>query len=62
MHQRVRTRCVSFTLNRCQGNHSSDYDVQFVIIKTKVDEKAGRKVKVSGTIEDLNGTVLVEAS
>lgn len=35
---------------------------QFVVIKTKVDEKAGRKVKVSGTIEDLNGTVLVEAS
>ncbi|KAF8959848.1 HotDog domain-containing protein [Flammula alnicola] len=35
---------------------------QFVVIKTHVNELKGRKVTVSGTVEDLTGTVLVEAS
>ncbi|KAI0696595.1 Thioesterase/thiol ester dehydrase-isomerase [Cytidiella melzeri] len=34
---------------------------QFVVIKTHVDEQEGRKVKVSGRIEDLDGNTLVEA-
>ncbi|TFK24331.1 mitochondrial protein [Coprinopsis marcescibilis] len=35
---------------------------QFVVIKTKLDEVKGRKAMVSGSIESLDGTVLVEAS
>ena len=32
------------------------------MIKTRVLEQKGRKVVVAGTVEDLQGTVLVEAS
>ncbi|PPQ64053.1 hypothetical protein CVT24_008866 [Panaeolus cyanescens] len=35
---------------------------QFVVIKTKIQEVKGRKATVTGRVEDLNGTVLVEAS
>ncbi|KAF8999642.1 HotDog domain-containing protein [Cyathus striatus] len=35
---------------------------QFVVFKTKVEEIKGRKVVVSGRVEDLDGAVLVEAS
>ncbi|EKM52983.1 uncharacterized protein PHACADRAFT_99105 [Phanerochaete carnosa HHB-10118-sp] len=35
---------------------------QFIIIKTKLDELNGRKVKVSGVIEDVDGKVLAEAN
>ncbi|KAH8077754.1 Thioesterase/thiol ester dehydrase-isomerase [Cristinia sonorae] len=35
---------------------------QFIAIKTRVLEKKGRKVVVAGSIEDLQGTVLVEAT
>ncbi|KAF8880893.1 HotDog domain-containing protein [Gymnopilus junonius] len=35
---------------------------QFVVIKTRVDEAKGRKVNVSGSVEDLQGTVLVQAT
>lgn len=34
---------------------------QFVLIKTKIIEKAGRKIKVAGSIESLDGTILCEA-
>lgn len=34
---------------------------QFLVIKTRLAEQKGRKVKVAGTIEDLDGNVLVEA-
>lgn len=33
-----------------------------MVIKTRIEEIKGRKVIASGRIEDLNGTVLVEAS
>lgn len=32
------------------------------MIKTRVLEQKGRKIVVTGSIEDLQGTVLVEAS
>nr|WHE05773.1 thioesterase/thiol ester dehydrase-isomerase [Flammulina filiformis] len=35
---------------------------QFVVIRTRVDEVKGRKVFVSGAVEDLEGKVLVEAT
>ncbi|KAI0628455.1 Thioesterase/thiol ester dehydrase-isomerase [Trametes polyzona] len=35
---------------------------QFIVIKVKLDEAQGRKARVSGTIEDMSGNVLVEAS
>lgn len=35
---------------------------QFVVVKVRIEEVKGRKAIVSGRIEDLNGTVLVEAS
>jgi len=35
---------------------------QFVVIKTRIEEVNGRKATASGRVEDLNGTVLVEAS
>ncbi|KAF9457363.1 mitochondrial protein [Collybia nuda] len=35
---------------------------QFIVIKTFLDEAKGRKTVVSGRIEDLDGTVLVEAT
>ncbi|KAF9042281.1 HotDog domain-containing protein [Panaeolus papilionaceus] len=35
---------------------------QFVVIKTKIQEVKGRKATVTGRVEDLKGTVLVEAS
>ncbi|KAF5311858.1 hypothetical protein D9619_003773 [Psilocybe cf. subviscida] len=35
---------------------------QFIVIKTKLGEVKGRKAFVSGSVEDLKGTVLVEAS
>ena len=34
---------------------------QFIVIKTRLREAKGRKVKVAGTVEDLDGNVLVEA-
>lgn len=34
---------------------------QFIVIKTRLVELKGRKVTVTGTIEDLDGNVLVEA-
>ncbi|KIK91808.1 hypothetical protein PAXRUDRAFT_830518 [Paxillus rubicundulus Ve08.2h10] len=35
---------------------------QFIVIKVRLDEKNGRKAKVSGRVEDLKGNLLVEAS
>jgi len=35
---------------------------QVVVIRTKIEELKERKAVVSGCIEDLNGTLLVEAS
>ncbi|RPD72257.1 Thioesterase/thiol ester dehydrase-isomerase [Lentinus tigrinus ALCF2SS1-7] len=35
---------------------------QFIVIKVKLDEAQGRKARVSGTVEDMAGTVLVEAN
>ena len=34
---------------------------QFIVIKVKLDEAQGRKARVSGTVEDMSGKVLVEA-
>ena len=34
---------------------------QFIVIKVKLDEAKGRKSRVSGTVEDMAGNVLVEA-
>lgn len=34
---------------------------QFIVIKVKLDEAQGRKARVSGTVEDMAGNVLVEA-
>ncbi len=34
---------------------------QFIVIKVKLDEAQGRKSRVSGTVEDMAGNVLVEA-
>ncbi|KAI0740514.1 Thioesterase/thiol ester dehydrase-isomerase [Earliella scabrosa] len=35
---------------------------QFIVIKVKLDEAQGRKSRVSGTVEDMAGNVLVEAN
>ncbi|KAI0794965.1 Thioesterase/thiol ester dehydrase-isomerase [Abortiporus biennis] len=35
---------------------------QFIVIKTRLIEGKGRKVSVAGTVEDLDGNVLVEAT
>ncbi|TCD61993.1 hypothetical protein EIP91_007633 [Steccherinum ochraceum] len=35
---------------------------QFLVVKTRVLEQKGRKVVVAGTVEDLQGTVLVDAT
>ena len=35
---------------------------KFVVVKIRIEEVKGRKAIASGRIEDLNGTVLVEAS
>ncbi|KAI0761031.1 HotDog domain-containing protein [Trametes elegans] len=35
---------------------------QFIVLKIKLDEAQGRKARVHGTIEDVQGNVLVEAS
>ncbi|KAJ8503377.1 hypothetical protein ONZ45_g10913 [Pleurotus djamor] len=35
---------------------------QFVLIKTKLVSKQGRKVQVEGMVEDLNGNILVQAT
>ncbi|RXW23002.1 hypothetical protein EST38_g2841 [Candolleomyces aberdarensis] len=35
---------------------------QFIVIKTRLGEVKGRKVHVSGSVEALDGTVLVEAT
>ncbi|OBZ77278.1 hypothetical protein A0H81_01640 [Grifola frondosa] len=35
---------------------------QFIVIKTRLQDVNGRKVRVTGTIEDMQGVVLVEAS
>ncbi|CDO72697.1 hypothetical protein BN946_scf184985.g117 [Trametes cinnabarina] len=35
---------------------------QFIVIKVKLDEAKGRKARVSGTVEDMEGRVLVEAN
>ena len=38
------------------------FGIQFVVIRTKFDNVNGRKVNVSGTMEDLDGEVLAMAS
>ncbi|KAI0340660.1 Thioesterase/thiol ester dehydrase-isomerase [Trametopsis cervina] len=48
----------NLTLNYRAPTHAN----QFLVLKTRVDEKQGRKVKVSGSIETLEGQVLVEAN
>ncbi|PFH45670.1 hypothetical protein AMATHDRAFT_8827 [Amanita thiersii Skay4041] len=35
---------------------------QFLVIRTKLEDLQGRKARVSGRVEDLNGTILVEAT
>ncbi|KAI0755971.1 hypothetical protein BC629DRAFT_1598342 [Irpex lacteus] len=50
---------VTATLNLTYRAPTRAY--QFVVIKTFVDEQAGRKVWVSGRIEDIEEKVLVEA-
>ncbi|KAI0359495.1 Thioesterase/thiol ester dehydrase-isomerase [Trametes cingulata] len=35
---------------------------QFIVIKVKLDEAQGRKARVSGTVEDMAGNILVEAN
>ncbi|KAI9063979.1 Thioesterase/thiol ester dehydrase-isomerase [Trametes sanguinea] len=35
---------------------------QFIVIKVKLDEAKGRKARVSGTVEDMEGNILVEAN
>jgi acyl-coenzyme A thioesterase PaaI-like protein len=35
---------------------------QFIVIRTTLVEKKGRKAVVSGRVEDMEGTVLVEAT
>ncbi|KAG9313604.1 HotDog domain-containing protein [Chiua virens] len=35
---------------------------QFIVIKVRLEEKNGRKVNVSGRVEDLKGNLLVEAN
>ncbi|KAJ3478753.1 hypothetical protein NLI96_g9540 [Meripilus lineatus] len=48
----------NLTLNYRAPTHAD----QFIVIKTKLVESKGRKTKVTGTVEDLEGNVLVEAS
>lgn len=35
---------------------------QFIVVRTWIEEKKGRKVTVKGRIEDLEGNLLVESS
>ena len=52
--------CQLFLLAGVTLNH--EITRQFIVIKTRIREVKGRKATVSGTVEDLQGTVLVEAS
>jgi hypothetical protein len=36
--------------------------LQFIVIKIRLLEAGGRKARVSATMEDLDGNVLIEAS
>jgi len=36
-------------------------DIQFIIVRTKLEKKNGRKVNVSGSMETLEGQRLAEA-
>lgn len=36
--------------------------VQFVVVKTRLEDLKGRKATVSGRVEDLQGTLLVDAT
>jgi hypothetical protein len=39
----------------------TEVDLQFIIVRTKLDKKNGRKVNVSGSMETLEGQKLAEA-
>ena len=42
--------------------YSCAISIQFIVIKVSLVEKNGRKSKVAGRVEDLKGTLLVEAT
>ncbi|TFY51496.1 hypothetical protein EVG20_g10973, partial [Dentipellis fragilis] len=45
----------------CMRAHAIFLD-QFIVLKTRLVEAKGRKVRVEGVVEDMSGTKLVEAS
>lgn len=53
---------IGVTANLSINYRAPTFADQFIIIKVRLLEKRGRKVQVSGQVEDLRGNVLVEAN
>ncbi|KAF8639387.1 hypothetical protein AX17_001543 [Amanita inopinata Kibby_2008] len=53
---------VGVTANLALNYRAPTQADQIVVIRTKLEDLQGRKARVSGRVEDLNGTLLVEAS
>ncbi|KAF9239848.1 HotDog domain-containing protein [Melanogaster broomeanus] len=53
---------IGVTANLLINYRAPTFADQFIVIKIRLNEKNGRKAKVSGRVEDLKGNVLVEAS
>ncbi|KAI6044010.1 HotDog domain-containing protein [Pisolithus marmoratus] len=53
---------IGVTANLSINYRAPTFADQFIIIKVRLLEKRGRKVQVSGQVEDLKGNVLVEAN
>ncbi len=62
LNYRAPTRADQVCYELCSNVRVLTSTTQFIVIKTRLIEAKGRKVKVAGTIEDLEGNILVEAS
>ncbi|KIJ61873.1 hypothetical protein HYDPIDRAFT_176841 [Hydnomerulius pinastri MD-312] len=53
---------IGVTANLAINYRAPTFADQFIVMKIRLGEKNGRKVKVTGRVEDLKGNLLVEAS
>jgi acyl-coenzyme A thioesterase PaaI-like protein len=53
---------IGVTANLSINYRAPTFADQFIVMKIRLNEKNGRKVRVSGRVEDLKGNLLVEAN
>lgn len=61
LNYRAPTRADQVRFDHHIGHNVVLYPAQFIVIRTSLVEAKGRKTMVKGQVEDLEGTLLVEA-